>query len=95
MPQCVRVLPKGLAVGSVPPNTIVFSNHALLVVDDSCTSGLQVFTKDEIDRLFRPPVDTERVLDMTELFYAFVLVCVTVWGVKQLLNLFTGDTSRD
>lgn len=39
--------------------------------------------------------DPQRVHDMTDLFYAFLLVLVTVWGIKQLLNLFTGDTSKD
>lgn len=38
--------------------------------------------------------DPQRVQDMNDVFYMFLLVCVTVWGVKQLLNLFTGDTDR-
>ena len=38
--------------------------------------------------------DPERVADMASLFYAFVAVLVVVWGVKQLLNLFTGDTEK-
>lgn len=36
----------------------------------------------------------ERVFDMQAVFYGFLLVLVTVWGLKQLLNLFTGDTDR-
>lgn len=70
-----------------------------VVVDASCSSGLQILTTAEIDVMKTIKVDTasdpQRVQDMTDLFYAFLLVLVTVWGLKQLLNLFAGDTSRD
>lgn len=32
--------------------------------------------------------------DMGLLFGGFIVVLVSIWGVKQLLNLFTGDTDK-
>lgn len=37
--------------------------------------------------------NNEKAADMSQLFGAFVAVLVVVWGVKQLLNLFTGDNN--
>lgn len=37
--------------------------------------------------------NAEKAADMSQLFGAFVAVLVVVWGVKQLLNLFTGDNN--
>gem|GEM_PF-5757474 len=31
---------------------------------------------------------------MGALFYAFLAALAVVWGVKQLLNLFSGDTEK-
>ena len=61
-----------------------------LAVDDSVIQGttLEVTTKPE-------PVNPERVQDQYLLFLAFLAVIVVVWGLKQLLNLFSGDTSKD
>lgn len=39
--------------------------------------------------------DPERVTDMQILFYAFLAVLVVVWGMKQLLNMFTVNSDRD
>jgi flagellar biogenesis protein FliO len=41
------------------------------------------------------PVDSVRVADMYSLFIALVGVLVVIWGVKQLLRLFTGDMEKD
>lgn len=65
----------------------------------ACSTGYQILSTAELAELKRTiKVDTasdpERVLDMQAVFYGFLLVLVTVWGVKQLLNLFTGDTDR-
>lgn len=62
---------------------------SLIVHDPDCLSGLKLVTVSDTDS------SPERVQDMTDLFYVFLLVLVTVWGLKQLLNLFSGDTSRD
>ena len=61
-----------------------------LAVDDSVIQGttLTVSTKPE-------PIDLERLADQYDLFIAFLVVLVSVWGIKQLLNLFSHDTSRD
>ncbi len=42
-----------------------------------------------------PEFNFERTQDMMELFWAFVLVLVSIWGAKQLLNLFSTDSERD
>lgn len=40
------------------------------------------------------PPSAERVGDLLALFYAFLAVLVVIWGLKQLIRLFTGDTER-
>lgn len=40
------------------------------------------------------PPSAERVEDLLHLFYAFLAVLTVVWGLKQLINLFSGDTER-
>lgn len=65
--------------------------------DATCSSGLQILTQAEIESnklQINTASDPERVADMASLFYAFLAVLVVVWGVKQLLNLFTGDTEK-
>ncbi len=66
------------------------ANRRIIVVDDIelAAAALEVSVKPE-------PIDNVRVQDMYALFIAFVAVLVTVWGVKQLLRLFTGDMERD
>jgi len=41
------------------------------------------------------PINSQRVDDMVLLFVSFIAILVSVWGLKQLLNLFSGDTSKD
>lgn len=99
MAQCVKVLPTGSSIG-VSGRAVFDSSVPIIVPDDSCTSLLSIYTQLEIDALKQTikvdsSSDPARVQDMTDLFYAFLLVLVVVWGVKQLLNLFTGDTSKD
>lgn len=76
---------------------VLVSPTGAIEVDGGCSSGLVVLTQSEIDAnklQVNTDSDPERVADMTALFYAFLLVLVMVWGVKQLLNLFTGDTEK-
>lgn len=99
MPVCVHVIPAGTHIG-VPGPTAALLTVPVIGEDPSCSAGLQLLTDAEIQaNKSQLTVDTasnpERVQDMTDLFYAFLLALVLVWGVKQLLNLFTGDTSRD
>lgn len=42
-----------------------------------------------------PEFNVERTQDMMEMFWAFVLVLVSIWGLKQLLNLFSTDSDKD
>lgn len=42
-----------------------------------------------------PEFNVERSQDMMEMFWAFVLVLVSIWGLKQLLNLFGTDSDKD
>lgn len=100
MAQCVKVLPSGSTIGFNGGLGYYFNSTVPIIVpDDACTSGLQILSKAEIDVMKTIKVDSSsdpaRVQDMTDLFYAFLLVLVVVWGIKQLLNLFTGDTSKD
>ena len=65
--------------------------------DVTCATGFRILTQAEIDGnklQINTASDPERVADMASLFYAFLAVLVVVWGVKQLLNLFTGDTEK-
>lgn len=87
-----------LVVCTVAPNLTTTSyaswcpaaSRRVIVVDDVelAAAVLEVSVKPE-------PVDSVRIQDMYALFLAFLAVLVTVWGVKQLLRLFTGDSDRD
>lgn len=46
-------------------------------------------------KIAQPTIDTQRILDMNDMFWAFVLALVSIWGVKQLLKLFSSDTDKD
>lgn len=74
---------------------VKLSATGVIELDPSCSSGFQILTKSEIDAInsISHP-DSERISDITSLFYAFLLVLVVVWGLKQLLNLFTGDIEK-
>lgn len=41
------------------------------------------------------PFNSDRITDMAQLFGLMVLVLVTVWGAKQLLRIFSEDSTRD
>lgn len=99
MALCVYLAPAGVAMGLYSGRD-VFSGGAVLMADPSCSSGLQILTQAEIQAnksqlTMDTTSDPQRVADMLDLFYAFMVVLVVVWGLKQLLNLFTGDTSKD
>ena len=41
------------------------------------------------------PLTEERATDLISMFWDFVLALVLVWGVKQILNLFTENAHGD
>ncbi|WP_374670200.1 hypothetical protein [Acidovorax temperans] len=41
------------------------------------------------------PPDEERITDLAALFGLVILACVSVWGAKQLLNLFSINPDND
>lgn len=41
------------------------------------------------------PLDNDRISDMAQLFGVMLLVLVSVWGAKQLLRIFSEDSTRD
>jgi len=90
MSVCVRIAQPGENIGAVSGQGAAFLSVPTPVIDESCSSGLIIQTAQEVNN----PANADRVQDMTDLFYAFLLVLVTVWGAKQILNLFTGDTDR-
>lgn len=100
MPVCARLMPAGTPIGyNTATGIVVSSNGQVIGTDPSCSSGLLLLTQAEIDGIkssisIDTSSDPERVADMASLFYAFLAVLVVVWGVKQLLNLFTGDTEK-
>ncbi len=66
------------------------ANRRVLQVDDVVIQGTTLEVQATAE-----PVDPARVVDMQTVFIGFLSVLVLVWGVKQLLNLFAGDTTRD
>ena len=96
MSQCVKVLPPSTPVVNIGTRYLT-NSVPLLGIDDACSSGLRIYTEAEIKALSSAgsAPDPERMADMQSLFYAFLLVLVLAWGAKQLLNLFSGDTTRD
>lgn len=96
MALCVDVLIVGTPIGTSGGMPVMVT-RPVVGLDPTCSSGLQILTQAEIDGnklQINTASDPERVADMASLFYAFVAVLVVVWGVKQLLNLFTGDTEK-
>ncbi|MDO9482960.1 MAG: hypothetical protein Q8S96_09725 [Hydrogenophaga sp.] len=39
-------------------------------------------------------LNIENVIDMNEAFYSILIVVATVWGIKQLINLFSQDMDK-
>lgn len=37
------------------------------------------------------PLTEEKAADLSLIFWGFVLVAVTLWGLKRLLNIFSAD----
>lgn len=102
MAFCVRSVPGGSVIGMSAGNMVI-STNPMLVEDSACASGLKVYKESEITALLEgagsgqspdASTDPQRIEDMTALFYLFLAVLVAVWGCKQLLNLFTGDTEK-
>jgi len=40
------------------------------------------------------PPSAERIGDLLALFYAFLAVIVVIWGLRKIIDLFSGDTER-
>ena len=96
MPVCANVIDAGTEIGT-PGQTAARLSLPIIGFDSSCSSGLLLLTQTELDAnkiQVNTASDPERVADMASLFYAFLAALVVVWGVKQLLNLFTGDTEK-
>lgn len=98
MAQCVSVLPVNTAIANAGLNP-VRTTIPLLGPDSTCSSGLEVLTTAEIQaNKSQLTIDSssnpERVADMQALFYAFLAVLVVVWGIKRLLDLFSGEGDK-
>lgn len=39
-------------------------------------------------------INQHNIQDTTEMFYAFLIVLAAVWGIKQLINLFSQDVEK-
>lgn len=97
MPVCANILPVGTQIGTAGGPGSALLTVPIIGFDPSCSSGLLLLSQAELDAnkiQVNSASDPERVADMTALFYAFLAALVLVWGVKQLLNLFTGDTEK-
>lgn len=105
MPLCVKLGNLRAGLGYVTDPSVSAIAVVPISVEDatqtsagfSCSTGshllLTVAEVNALEGLGSP--NAERMADMQSLFYAFLLVLVLAWGAKQLLNLFSGDTSRD
>ena len=96
MPVCANVTPAGAEIATSAGTPVILS-VPIIGFDASCSSGLLLLSQAELDAnkiQVNTASDPERVADMASLFYAFLAALVVVWGVKQLLNLFTGDTEK-
>jgi len=40
------------------------------------------------------PPSAQRVEDLLVLFYAFLAVIVVIWGLRKIIDLFSGDTEK-
>ena len=98
MPVCAKIIPVDTQIGvqAGGPGSALLS-VPIIGYDPTCSAGLLLLTQAELDSnkiQVNTASDPERVADMAALFYAFLAVLVVVWGIKRLLNLFTGDTEK-
>lgn len=89
MSLCVRIYNPGDQIGNPGSPHSAILTLPVFGPDPDCVSGLKLVTVSDTES------NPDRVQDMSDIFYAFLLVLVAVWGLKQLLNLFSGDTSKD
>lgn len=68
------------------------NNRRIVGIDDQ---QQQPATSTQSVTIAPEPISPQRVQDMQALFLAFLAVLVSVWGLKQLLRLFTSDTEKD
>jgi len=104
MPTCVKIVPANSVIGFTDWSGNVKGAEGFIVFDPTCSSGIVIGESSggggssggtgSVVLTVDSSSDPERVADMASLFYAFLAVLVVVWGVKQLLNLFTGDTEK-
>jgi len=40
------------------------------------------------------PPSAQRIEDLLALFYAFLAVIVVIWGLRKIIELFSGDTEK-
>lgn len=98
MPVCIRIAPVGENIGGAGPPS-AFLSVATPVVDPTCASGLQILTAAEIQAnknqlTMDSTSNPERVADMEALFYMFLVVLISVWAIKRLLDLFSGEGDK-
>lgn len=99
MAQCVRVIPAGTDIGDPGGPGKAYLTVPVLGVDSSCASGLQVLTAAEIQAnksTLKMDVESDpaRRQDMFDLFYAFLFILISVWAIKRLLDLFSGEGDK-
>jgi hypothetical protein len=70
------------------------NNRRIVSIDDQ-QQQQQPTTSTQSLTIAPEPISPQRVEDMQALFLAFLAVLVSVWGLKQLLRLFTSDTEKD
>lgn len=79
----VCVTSPDLITGDCPSS----ARRSLVVDDVQLQAGKAVV---QVDRTH----NQESYDDMVQMFGLFVLVIISVWGAKRLLNLFSSDTER-
>lgn len=101
MTVCVGVYPDNMQLGPAaggPPGFITQPGIPIAYMKSGACSGAEVtlYTQQEVDdgRLKPQEMSAQDVQDRMDLFWLLVLALVSVWGIKQILRLFTGDTDR-
>lgn len=58
----------------------------------TCNAGQYVLVT--ADEFTIPPPSPERIAEISDVFLLMLVALVSVWGVKQLLKLFSGDVEK-
>ena len=90
---CVSPVPVGSTIGTAGAVPVVSSVQLPVILDKpSCDSSDYVLVHRSDFEI--PAPSPERLQEIQDIFLLFLAALVVIWGLKQLLRLFSGDIEK-